>query len=277
LPRNIPTVLTMADLGAICNHPPVSSYNVSGVISPLRPRFTSKLQGKAVCFSLDDGSKRWYKFERDALSFSTDGENFQQEYAESLESTVSGVFLIHHLHTDVVPCAASTLMLDTETALVTLVSDTLGTVYSNRDVNRKVLFGTLEGASGKEPHALTDDLTGRVIDWKYAQNVIVHQMYENRSCCAFVSPPPAAAPDWRVYFATFNPTKYVKIRKNLYLVSFYAPGSSGMEVTMLMDLDAMAQIGAAFGVDMTDTLRSYTFGGVGAWAEAAFRGRFTVE
>jgi hypothetical protein len=153
----------------------------------------------------------------------------------------------------------------------------LGTVYSNRDVCRKVLFGALENANVIRRHEMTDELTGKVIDWKFAPGVVIHQLYENRSCCAFVSPPPAAAPDWAVFFSTFNPTQYVKIRDNLYLLSFYAPGSSGMEVSMLMDLNAMAQVGAAFGIDPSDTLRSYTFGGVGAWADPAFIGRYNIE
>jgi hypothetical protein len=277
LARQIPTVLTMADLRSICNRPQPKSYAVSGVISALRPGFTLSLRGSTLCFRMDTGEKRWYRFEADGLSFSTDGLNYRREYAECLESSVPGVTLIHHLHTGESVCSASTIVFDASNGLVTLVSDTLGTVYANRDVNRKVLFGELEGANTAQRHSLTDELTGKVIDWKYAHDVVIHQLYENRSCCAFVSPPPAAAPDWKVFYSTFNPTKYVKIRDGLFLLSFYAPGSSGMEVSMLMDLHAMKQVGAAFGIDLTDTLRSYTFGAIGAWADPAFLGRYTIE
>lgn len=275
--RKIPTVLTMPDLRSICNRPQPASYTVSGVISALKPKPAQGLSGLKLCFLMDSSEIRWYKFEENSLLYSTDGASYRREYAEWLESTVPGVYLIHHLHTEDSICSASTLVFDSKESLVTLISDTLGTAYSNRDVCRKVFFGELYGANVKRRHSLTDELTGKVIDWKYAPGVVIHQLYENRSCCAFVSPPPAAAPDWEPFFATFNPTKYVKIRENLYLLSFYAPGSSGMEVTMLMDLNAMTQIGAAFGIDMTDTLRSYTFGAAGAWADAAFVGRFNIE
>jgi hypothetical protein len=277
LPRIIPTVLTMSDMRAICNNPSPNVYAIGGAISASRPRFTQKLQGRQLCFAMDNGEKWQYNFETDGLSLSIDGQTCRKEYAQCLESAVSGVYLIHHLHTGVVPCSATTTVFDERESLVTLVSDTFATVHANRDVCRKVSFGALEGAPVKERHAVTDKMTGRVIDWKYANDIIIHQLYENKSCCAFVSPPPSSAPDWSVFFTTFNPTKYIRIRENLYLLSFYAPGSSGMEVSMLMDLDSMTQIGAAFGIDTTDTLRSYTFGAKGAWAEVAFIGRYTVE
>ena len=277
MPRQVPTVLTMADLRSICDAPRPDSYAVSGVISALRPVFSQSLQDSSLCFSLDSGEKRWYRFGETGLSYSADGLQFHKEYAECLESTAAGVYLIHHLRTDVNPCAAVTVVFDSKAGLVTLIEDRLGTVYANRDVCRNVQFGALEGVDTAHRHALTDELTGKVIDWKYAPGVVIHQLYENRSCCAFVSPPPAAAPDWKVFYATFNPTKYVKIRDGLYLLSLYAPGSSGMEVSMLMDLHAMRQVGAAFGIDLTDTLRSYTFGAAGAWADPAFVGRYTIE
>jgi len=277
LPRIVPTVFTMTDMHTACYAVHPSSYAVSGAISALRPVFTSKLQGRQICLTLENGEEHWYQFEGESLSLSFDGENYRKVYAECIESAVQGVFMIHYLNTEIVPYSAATMVFDERSGLVTLVSDTLGTVNSNRDVCRKVTFGALKGTNTKERHALTDDMTGKVIDWKYADGVIIHQLYENRSCCAFVSPPPEAASDWKDFFSTFNPTKYVKISENLYLLSFYAPGSSGMEVSMLMDLSSMTQIGAAFGIDDKDILRSYTFGGIGAWAEPAFRGRYTVE
>lgn len=277
LPRTIPTVLTTFDLQRICLNPQPALYAAAGAAGAQRPDFTARLNGRELCFAMDDGRKLWYAFHGDHLSVGGESAVRREEYAECLASAAEGVYLIHHLNTGSDPCGASTLVYDEKTGLATLVSDTFNTVWADRDVNRTVTFGALDGVGTKERHACTDRLTGTVIDWKYAEGMIIHQLYENRSCCAFVSPPPEAAPEWSVFFSTFNPTKYVQIRENLLLLSFYAPGSSGMEVSALMDLDTMTQVGAVFGIDMTDALRSYTFGANGAWAEVAFVGRYTVE
>lgn len=175
------------------------------------------------------------------------------------------------------PYAAATIVIDLPNASVTYVDMALGTVKSNRDVLRTVRFGTIGDAAADCVHALTDELTGVVMDWKFAEGAIIHQMYENWSCCEFVSPPPVDALEWREFFLTFNPTKYVKIQDKLYLISFFAPGSSGAAADMLMDLNTMTCVGSFFGIDNQDTLRSYTFGGRGAYADVAFIGRYTVE
>ena len=275
MPRFVPTVLTMADMRKICWSPCPESYAAAGPFCELRPHFTTRLEGKNFCFKFQDDSTLWYRFGRGFLEWSNDGQFFHEEYAECLESRRRDIFLIHHLRTHENPCSAVTLVIDIAKSLVTLVACKFGTIHANRDVSRKVIFGAYNGAA--PGHTLTDELTGVVIDWKFADNVIIHQMYENVTCCAFVSPPPAAAPEWKEFFITFNPTKYVKLREKLYLISFCAPGSSGMEASMLMDLRSMTQIGAMFGIDTADTLRSYSFGGHGAYAGVAFIGRYTVE
>jgi hypothetical protein len=275
MPINIPTILTMADMQRICRAATPQSLGQSGVISELRPEFSRKLQGSRFTFHYDDGALLHYQFTEDGLSWCEDGGEWHQEACECLESSIEGVYLIHHLRTQVCPYEAATLVLDTRTMLVTWVRDRLGNKNANRDVNRTVVFGAAGETTAR--HAKTDAMVGCVIDWKFANDVIIHSTYETEVCCAFVSPPPAAAPDWQDFFATFNPSRYVQIADGLYLLSFYAPGASGMEVSMLMDLVHMRAVGAAFGVDRTDTLRSYTFGARGARAPLGFIGRYTID
>ena len=152
----------------------------------------------------------------------------------------------------------------------------MGTVHSNRDVKRILKHGYIGDAQPSQRHAKTDELVGAILDWRLADDVVFHAMYETVQCCAFVSPPPAAAPDWSGFFPTFNPAKYRKIADSLYLVTFTAPSSSGMEASMLMDLKRMRAIGSVFGIDMTDTLRSYTFGAHGAHAAIGFIGKYNI-
>jgi hypothetical protein len=275
MPINIPTILTMADMKRICRAATPQTLGQSGVISELRPDFSSKLQGCSFTFYLDSGVVLHYQFSDHGLAWREEGGEWREEACDCLESSANGVFLIHHLRTHVCPCEAVTLVLDSRTMLVTWVHDRLGNKNANRDVSRTVVFGAAGETASR--HTRTDELVGTVIDWKFADDVMIHSIYETTTCCAFVSPPPAAAPDWRDFFATFNPARYVRIAESLYLVSFYAPGASGMEVTMLIDLANMRAIGAAFGLDRTDTLRSYTFGARGARATLGFTGRYTID
>jgi len=276
--RRIPTVLTMKDIKGICDKATPATLAHSGVISSLRPVFSGKLWGMTFLCTFDNGAAFEYRFgdQGNGLAWREKKGVWCEEPCECLESTVGNVFLVHYLRTDTFPYGAVTLVIDKNTSLVTLVEDKIGTVQANRDVKRTVAYGYIGEEDPVSRHAPTDDLVGEIIDWRFADNVVLHAMYETVQCCAFVSPPPAGAPDWYDFFLTFNPTRYIKVAEKLYLITFYAPGSSGMEVTMLMDLDRMRAIGSAFGIDITDSLRSYTFGAKGAYAAIGFIGRFTV-
>jgi hypothetical protein len=276
MPRRVPVILTLNDIQRICREATPASYARSGVISDLRPPFTKKLRGQSVLFYFDDGTVLGYRFGCAGLEWNENGGEWHEEASECLESSADGVFLIHHLRTHINPCEAATIIWDANSAEATWVRDRFGNKNANRDVSRTIVFGASD-ASATGRHAKTDEMVGKVIDWKLADGVKIHTIYETVVCCALVSPPPAGAPDWADFFETFNPSRYIKIRDGLFLISFYAPNQSGMEVTMLMDLQKMRALGAAFGIDMTETLRSYTFGAKGAYAPIGFIGRYTVE
>jgi hypothetical protein len=276
--RKVPTVLTIKDIETICFQANPATLAQSGAISALRPPFSSKLRGTALRCSFDGGSVLEVRFLASGKGLvwrKEDGE-WHEEACECLESSAENVFLVHYLRTDTMPYEAVTLVLDRNTSLVTRVEDRLGTVNSNRDVKRTLAHGYIGDADPPRRHAKTDELVGVILDWRFADDVVLHAMYETVQCCAFVSPPPAAAPDWYGFFLSFNPTRYRKIAENLYLISFTAPGSSGMEANMLMDLNKMRAVGSVFGIDWTDTLLSYTFGARGAYAAIGFIGRYNV-
>ena len=278
MPRRVPTVLTMKDIIKICAKATPATLAQSGVISSLRPAFSSKLRGKTLQCTFDSGAAGEYRLStlENKLSWLDMDSVWHEEAYDCLESSVENVFLVHYLRTDTDLTEAVTLVLDMNTSLVTRVEGTLGTVLSNRDVKRKVESGYIGDRDPGTHHVKTDDMVGMILDWRFAQDVVIHAMYETVQCCAFVSPPPAAAPDWYDFFITFNPARYRKIADQLYLISFYAPGNSGMEAIMLMDLGRMRAVGAAFGIDITDTLRAYTFGAKGAYAPIGFIGCYTV-
>ncbi len=276
MPYKKTTALTMHDLKARCFAAKESDYASDPVISPLRPRFTDKLRDKAFALEFTDGGKLYYRFDRFGLVWSEDGENWEEEKASCLESSRAGVSLVHHLRTHVLPYEAVTLIFDENTGRAVMVYDTFGKASGTRDVNRRVRIGWF----GARPDALpefSDELVGRVIDWKFADDIRIHTIYCNVQCLAFVSPAPEKAPGWADYFDTFNPTRYVKLAEELFLISFYAPFACGMEVSMLLDLRAMRALGAAFGFDSTDKFCSYTFGAKGAFAPMGFLGSYTAD
>lgn len=276
MPRWIPTLLTFSDIRRICQESSADpGLHQSGMISSLKPELSADLNGKEFDFTFSDGTVLHYLFQ-DKTADWNDGSRSGHETVEVMPSTAEGVYLIHHLRTDQVPYGASTLIFDLKSNLVTFIRDELGTVHANRDVEREVLFGW-SGQNQSETHQFSEKLVGNVIDWKFADQVKIHSMYEATNCCAFVSPPPPQVPEWEQYFITFNPSKYIRIRENLFAISFCAPGSSGMETTMLIDLEKMTAVGATFGIDSADRLRSYCFGAKGAHAPVGFIGHYSID
>ena len=276
MPARRITSLTIKDIQKLCFDATVASYRSNPIVSPLRPALSKALAGAALALTFEDGLQLGYQIGAQRVSWQQDGSEWHEEYAECLESTQPGVFLLHHLRTHVNPFEAATLILDTNTRRATLIYDRIGKKSATRDVNRTVHYGWW-GEKPAQLHAVTEDLVGKVIDWKFADEAIIHMAYVNIQCCAFVSPAPAALPGWKDYFSTFNPTRYIRITDNLVAMSFYAPYGSGMEVTMLMDLQNMHAVGALFGIDSTDQFCSCTFGARGAYAQLGFIGRYTVE
>ena len=278
MPRKVPTVLTRKDIETICFQASPATLAQSGAISALRPAFSQTPGGAAFRCTFDGGSVTEYKFAESGkrLAWREASGTWREEACECLESSAGNVFLVHFLRTELLPYGAVTLVLDRNASLATRVEARLGTVNSNRDVKRTLEHGYFGDTDPISRHLKTDEMVGAMIDWRFADDVVLHAMYETVQCCAFVSPPPAAAPDWHGFFLTFNPTRYRKIAEKLYLVSFTAPGSSGMEAIMLMDLRKMRAVGSVFGIDDTDTLRSYTFGAKGAYAAISFIGQYNV-
>lgn len=275
MPYNRATVFTVKDLEELCAAADPAQYAKDPVVSALRPAFTNKLREKEFRFVFSDGGELEYRFDRFGLAWREAGD-WNEERAECLESTREGVFLVHHLRTHVLPYEAATLVIDTNARLVTMVWDRLGKASQTRDVNRAVRFGYW----GEKPAALpayTEELVGKCIDWKFADDIRIHSICCNLQCIAFVSPAPPKAPGWADFFPTFNPARYVRLAEGLFLVSFYAPYACGMEVSMLIDLERMRALGAAFGFDATDRFCSYTFGAKGAFAEMGFLGLYTVS
>lgn len=277
MPAKQYTVLTTKDIIKMCFKSNLTGdYAFDPIVSELRPEFSRKLIGKVFDFCFEDGLKLSYEFGKNSVCMSKNSGEYREEYAEVLESSHEGVFLVHHMITSVNPFEGINLIIDLNTNLVSLIYDTIGNYAMTRDVKRNFHFGWIDEKPGTL-HYETEEIVHKVIDWKYADNAIIHTAYVNVECVAFTSPPSPVIPGWDGFYPTFVPTRYTHIADDLVLTSMYAPYKSGLEVTMLMDLKKMKAVGCAFGFDACDKFCSYTFGAKGAYAQMGFIGRYTVE
>lgn len=273
--RRIPTLLTAYDIRRICLDSTEKTLEECFISKKSYNRFDLSGLGSACELVFENGEKTHYRFGRDYLEWSTDGSHFHEEKAACTIVEDRYVFL-HHMFTDRLPYSAATIVIDLKKEYAVCIDMQLGNIHSDRDVNRAVRYAGLNRAC-PAMDLLTDEMTGVIVDWKYEEDCRIHSMYENRSCSEFVSYIPEKMPEWEDFFYNFNPTKYVKLDEKTYLISFYAPGMSGVCVNQLMNLDTMKCIGSFWGIDFSDKLRSYMFDGYGAYAETAFVGRYTVD
>lgn len=276
MPAITATALTRKDIIHVLSRITPEEYSAPPCSLYERKILSNDLVGKNLEIHLPDHQTLCYCFDRKYLTWSEDNKESHEEYYELLKLPNRSVYLLHHLRTHVLPYEAMTLILEPERGQATVVYDRIGKASGTRDVNTKILYGTI-GNAGDCHQKETEDLVCKTIDWKYGENAIIHTSYVNCECLAFTSPAPATMPGWKDYFNTFNPARYISLDQDLMLVSFYAPCASGMEVSMLMDLRDMTALCSAFGFDSTDHFCSNTFTAKGAYASFGFIGRFTIE
>ena len=60
---------------------------------------------------------------------------------------------------------------------------------------------------------------------------------------------------------------YIKIRENVYVMSWLEKGHQGMQGVALIDLAAMHDVGSFFGISILDCLENYTFAADGQFSD----------
>lgn len=255
----------------LCRKTDLTKHSESWLISHYRPPFADYFVGKEYKFIFDNGVTLYYKFtDKHTLSWSEDGEHFEEEYYEALESTIKKVFLVHHIRHNYIPFEGMTLVIDTEAELITWVDLNLGTEECDKNVRREIFFGYY-GAEKAERHHFTEEMAGVILDWKYSDDFVIRHSY--------VTPYSATSPgeptdnDEEYIFRKTLPAQYVKIRPGLYIVSFIEDG--GSEFGLLIDLEHLHDVGALFGLGEKG-LSTYTIGAVAGRGKFGFTGEFSI-
>ena len=270
--RPFKKVYTLEEIKGFCAATDFEKSRTSDLISHYRPPFSDAFAGKELRITLDTGETIDYRFaDSHTLSWSADGSPYEEEYYEALESTVKHVYLIHHIRSGVLPFEGVTMVIDTDTELVTLIHLSFGTQESDINVNGRFCFGYY-GQTKPARHTWTDELCGVILDWKYADTFIIRHEYI--SLDAMLSPGEPTDDEEAYLFRKVLSASYVKIRSNLYIASFAEDG--GSRFNLLIDLAALRDVGGIFGISEKG-LFSYTIGAVAGRGVFGFSGQYAIS
>lgn len=270
--RPFKKVYTPEEIKGFCLATDFERSRTSDLISQYRPPFTDAFAGKELHVILDNGETIDYRFkDSHTLLWCEDGGPYAEEYYEALESTAKHVYLIHHIRRNVLPFEGVTMVVDTDAELVTLIHLSFGTQESDINVNGRFCFGYY-GQAKAARHSWTDELCGVVLDWKYSDAFIIRHEYISLN--AMLSPGEPTDDEEAYLFRKVLPASYVKIRDHLYVASFAEDG--GSRFNLLIDLDALRDVGGIFGVGEKG-LFCYTIGAVAGRGVFGFSGQYAIS
>jgi len=202
-------------------------------------KFDQSLSGRVFKLAMDDGEEYELRFVTgEIVEWSAADTPLRWEKYGCLKADDTTFFVVSELAgTAFRTCV--TLVLDTEQSLVTLAVSKLGTVPGRpRLATVDIRFGAIRTPGQPLPykrHGFTAELVGRKITWYYANGFVNTHIYQNekyyriRTVKKADTDPPAsvealetlAKNNKRVEELLFEePARYVKIKKDIYLLSF---------------------------------------------------------
>lgn len=248
-------------------------------LSQYRGPFNYELAGQSFQLVMDNGYDYIVKFlDGETLEWAEKGKPFQWENYDCLKSDET-TYLINLEMFGRTPRTGLTLVLDLEQRLVTAIIARQGTNPKFPTmVTNEIIFGAikLQGKSlPKKRHGFTADLVGTRINWKYNPWMAVTHVYFDAHYIR-VGERPDTPPE-RLAAMRENPYDepcyYIKIKKNIYLISFIEEnmvrrGHTGNNMLVLMDTARLHDVGRSFGLGGTGAPENYMFAAVGSWEEA---------
>jgi putative NADH-flavin reductase len=250
-------------------------------LSQYRGAFVHELANRTFQLIMDNGNDYVIQFlSGEVLEWAEKGQPFKWETYECLKIDEETYFVNFEMTNT--PCRIGmTLVFDLEDSLVTAV------VAKQKDnkrypdmVSNEFIFGAIKVDGKKLPlkrHGFTDDLIGKQILWKYSPEFsIVHVYYHSNYIRVGRIP---GAPRNIEMEAAFRQhpydevCRYIKIKKNIYLVSFCEQnftkiGKTGNCLTILMDISRLHDVGRSFGLGMGGRPENYLFSAIGKMVES---------
>ena len=263
---------TAADVQLIADRTTVEQYTSGGFAkADFKPDYTDVLAGKKLEIAFADGLHYTFDF-KDAhqLFWSCDAAANQNEGSEAYYEAllVPGaphiVFVQQYVQGSVPPTAHS-LVIDTETGLVTLCRATIGVPAAAREVSRTWHFGLIDGYADPEyRHAHTTELVGKAVFWTYyeKEQVRVKHIYSAPLYYSYTMLDPATGNCWMAS----NPVDYVKITDDVFIFSFVEERQGGTQGFFVINTKELHDVGSFFGLQ-PHGLECYTFGAKGEWSE----------
>ncbi len=221
--------------------------------------FAESIIGQSFTLSFEDFPEQEYTFhELHSLTWS-DGIHVHTEFYQAHELE-SGLYFIQHMIQGSRPGTARTIVLDTNTGLVTLCQAHFGNGVEAREVARTFYFGTVAGYESypEEKHHFTSDLVGKAIYWTYHEGMpALKHIYSSEYYYSYVM----RFGD-RCWMAS-NPADFVKINDHVYIFSFLEERQAGTQGFFLINMHTLHDCGSFLGINSDNQFECYTVGAKG--------------
>ena len=248
--------------------------------SKYRGARVTELAGRAFDLLLDNGKEGTLVFlTGTTLSWAPIGEPARTEKYDCLKID-EDTYFVNIEPKNVHPRVGIVVVLDLEQSLVTVL-------LSRQELNEKFpdivynefVFGAIRRPDGTAPtirHSYTADLVGSRIRWRYSDNFAISHIYYDPNYMRAPIRAPKDNPELaeRMRRNPYDvPCKYVKIKENIYLVSFIedfslSSGRVGSSLTLLMDISRLHDVGRSYGT-WAGKWENYLFSAIGTWEDAS--------
>lgn len=221
--------------------------------------FTEGLIGRSFEFSFQDTALCHYEFTGlHTLNWSEDNVGHTEFYQG--HEAENGVYFVQHMIKASVPPQCRTLIIDTNTGLVTICHAQFGNKAQAREVAHTFHFGRILGYASypDEMHHFTQDLVGKAIYWTYHEGMPpLKHIYSSEYYYTYVM-----RFGNQCWMAT-NPADFIKINDHLYVFSFLEERQAGTQGLFLINMETLHDVGSFLGINSEDVFECYTVGAKG--------------
>ncbi len=214
---------------------------------------TEALAGLTLTLRYDDGPVLMYRFiDKTHLEWKEDGQRrWRRELYEATEPA-ENIYFFSHLCTGSSPLRCLTHALDLSEGLTTCVDAQLGNGRKPWEVGNAAFFGTVERRGGPMPpvtkrHGFTRDLLGKAFAWTYSDAMQSIHIYSTPESYSWTIMLPGNTGGWM----WSSPCFYVKLREDVYLMSWTEDACNGNQGTFVLNTRIMHDSGFFFGIGGT--------------------------
>jgi len=187
------------------------------------------------------------------------GDDWKTERCEAFEADEGLAFFTHAFDSQK-PTEIFQYAIDFKTGLVTCLISRLNNKEYPREPTQEWLFGRIDSnekgfLTSTELHGFTNELVGRSFTWTYTDDMNSQHIYttkESYSWSIMMNGIPVMM--WS------SPCKYVKIRDDVYMMSWVEHRSAGTQGTYLFNTRTMHDCGTCFGITHDQIFEYNTFG-----------------